>query len=327
MSLAVRSLRPDEIEDCLAVNPAARGDGAIGATRAIAAWRALIGRRACLCCVIDARPPIAGHQIVGFGALVFVSPAFADREAANPRPGLNARVIASIDANRPVVLTDAEVRRANTTGGLHIVALYTTWRRGILNAAQAAEMSVHIAQAGLDALSGYRLVRVITELTDDMDLQYAESWRVFRIVRFAEGSGSAGLGVSDASLAMKVPGSVAAMLFTHREPELRLRDSAQQLLLAALQGMTDVDLARALRLKLPAVKKRWSALFEHVANTKPGIFSDSLADSGTNIRGRQKRHHLLAYLRLHPEELRPVLPAPAAHRARAGNGRRSEEQP
>jgi hypothetical protein len=323
MSLAVRPLRPEELETCLAVNPAARGDGTIGKSRAIAAWRALIGCRACLSCVIEARPPIAGQQIVGFGALAFVTPQFADSEVADPRPGLNARVIASIDAHRPVVLTDAAVRCANTAGGLHIAALYTTWRRGILNAEQTAEISTHIAQAGLDALSGYRLARVITELTDDMDLQYAESWRVFRIMRFAAGSASAGLGVSEAPLAMQVPGSVAAILFTHREPELHLRDSAQQLLLAALQGMTDPDLARALKLKIPTVKKRWSAVFDHVAAAKPEILAGSAADDDRKTRGRQKRHHLLAYLRVHPEELRPVLPpsARAVSGAPAGNGR------
>lgn len=316
MSLAVRPLRPDDIEACLAVNPAARGDGSIGRDRAMAAWRTLIGRRACVSGVIEARPPIAGHQIVGFGALVFVSAHFADLEVAEPRPGLTARVIASIDANRSVVLTDAQVRDANSSGGLHIAGLCITWRRGIVNAEQTAEISVQIARAALDALSGYRLARVIAELTDDKDLQYAESWRVFHIVRFSEGSASAGLAVSEPSLAMKAPGSVAAMLFAHREPALRLRDSAQQLLSAALQGMTDPDLARALDLKIATVKKRWSAVFDHVASAKPEIFSDSVADRANRTRGRQKRHHLLAYLRLHPEELRPLLPASTRHRVR-----------
>src|SRR3954468_5613687 len=316
MSLAVRPLRPDEIETCLAVNPAARGDGSIGRDRAIAAWRILVRRRACVCCVLEARPPIGGHEIVGFGALAFVSAQFADNEVADPKPGLNARIIASIDANRPVVLTDAEVRCANSTGGLHIAALYTTWRRGILDEEQTAQINVHIAQACLDALSGYRLARVITELTDEMDLQYTASWRVFHIVRFSEGSASVGFAVSEPSLAMKLPGSVAAMLFTHREPELHLRDSAQQLLSAAMQGMTDVDLARTLDLKVATVKKRWSAAFEQVARAKPEIFAESAADNGKRTRGPQKRHHLLAYLRVHPEELRPVLPRSARHLVR-----------
>jgi hypothetical protein len=85
---------------------------------------------------------------------------------------------------------------------------------------------------------------------------------------------------------------------------LGLQDADQQLLTTALTGLTDEELARSLKLPLPAVKKRWRSLFER-ASAHPSLFPDmcdGLEDGG---RGRQKRQFVLAYVREHPEELRP----------------------
>ena len=55
------------------------------------------------------------------------------------------------------------------------------------------------------------------------------------------------------------------------------------------------------------MKKRWAAVFERVATARPDLLPELEYDSDRQTRGRQKRHHLLAYVRQHPEELRPVL--------------------
>ena len=90
-----------------------------------------------------------------------------------------------------------------------------------------------------------------------------------------------------------------------------LRDADQELLLAALDGLTDNELSQVLGLKLPALKKRWASLFERVRRVRPDLVPHPESDA-VETRGPQKRHRLLAYLRDHPEELRPQL----AHTAR-----------
>jgi len=83
---------------------------------------------------------------------------------------------------------------------------------------------------------------------------------------------------------------------------LRLRDSDQQLLLAALRGATDTELVTELGVKLSAVKARWRSTFARIAEAMPDMVSDVNDHEG---RGPQKRHKVLSYLRSHPEELRP----------------------
>jgi|SRR5665213_613462 len=58
---------------------------------------------------------------------------------------------------------------------------------------------------------------------------------------------------------------------------------------------------------LPAVKKIWVSIYRRVEECLPELVPDLLpSDIPAAGRGREKRRHLLAYLREHPEELRPV---------------------
>jgi hypothetical protein len=84
---------------------------------------------------------------------------------------------------------------------------------------------------------------------------------------------------------------------------LRLRPAEQRLLAAALAGKTDAELSADLGLSIEAIKKRWMSIFERVDQFKPEILSR--ADADTDGRGPQKRHRVVAYIRTHPEELRP----------------------
>ena len=81
---------------------------------------------------------------------------------------------------------------------------------------------------------------------------------------------------------------------------------ALELLEVALRGSTDEETCQVLGMKLSAIKKRWAALFHHIAKIKPELLPGT-DDGDRQTRGPQKRHRLLAYLREHPEELRPVV--------------------
>ena len=86
---------------------------------------------------------------------------------------------------------------------------------------------------------------------------------------------------------------------------LRLSGADQELLWAALEGQTDAKLAVSLHLTMPAVKARWRSIFARFARLKPEVAPEF---HGEGSRGPQKRHRILAYLREHPEELRPFAP-------------------
>jgi hypothetical protein len=309
----------EELDECLSINPAAMGHEIVGRDRASEAWRKLLDSRSFLNAVIESEHPIAGHRIVGFGASVFVSPVFAAQEVSRPKPGMNARIIASIASNQSVVLTEDELRYENTCGGLHVVFLCAAWRRDILKLEQATEVEAVMALACLQGHQGYRLRQALREATDALEVEHIRSQRVFGIITAFEDfhtqnpssfwNRDRALGISNRADAISVPGSVPAILFSYREPTLRFQDANQQLLIAALRGLTDLELVPALGLKLPAIKKRWSSVFRRVEEVCPNLLPGPDLYSDGQTRGPQKRHHLLAYLREHPEELRPILRA------------------
>ena len=102
------------------------------------------------------------------------------------------------------------------------------------------------------------------------------------------------------------PYSVARTMYRYQIPVLRLRPADQKLLAAALGGKTDAELSADLTLSIEAIKKRWISIFERVEEFKPEILNQSDAgDTESSGRGPQKRHRVVAYVRTHPEELRP----------------------
>src|SRR5690606_11434068 len=126
--------------ECLAMQPACVGDQIVDRDAAIGVWQSFLDQTAFCANVIESERPIMGHRIVACGMGVFVAPAFADREIDRPTPGLNARIVAAGASGEPVVLPRAEIARGNAGGGLDFVNMYGTWREGIMNADQLAEV-------------------------------------------------------------------------------------------------------------------------------------------------------------------------------------------
>jgi len=101
-------------------------------------------------------------------------------------------------------------------------------------------------------------------------------------------------------------GSWAFGLFVYEQPQCGFRRSEQRLLISALEGGTDQELADALEISLSAVKKMWRSIYDRVGACLPKLLPHSKTDLEPSERGHEKRRRLLAYLRDHPQELRPV---------------------
>jgi hypothetical protein len=239
--------------------------------------------------------------MVGFGASVLVSSEFADAELANPRPDMNSRVMASIHSGRPVLATAREVARANSSDGVNILVLCGTWRQEILSPPDLQETQTLSVTSFVELHAGYRIRRIFQEPAAEPEKSFVRRSPEFRLVAdFPEAGRELFLMTRESAQGM--PGSVGNVLFSIREPVLRLRDSDQQLLVAALRGATDQELASGLGFTLSAVKARWRSAVARVEETIPDLVRDVANHEG---RGAQKRHRVLAYLRSHPEELRP----------------------
>lgn len=167
--------------------------------------------------------------------------------------------------------------------------------------------------ANLACFDGYRVRQVLLEAISATEIEQVKSFKVWKLLSTLEEYHRRNPGNSwnrdRALFAIDFAGghSFEVTAGHNREPILGLRSIDQELLEAALRGTTDMELSEELGLKLPALKKRWASVFNRVAIAKPDLLPGLDDNLDRQTRGRQKKHRLLAYVREHPEELRPFL--------------------
>ena len=89
-------------------------------------------------------------------------------------------------------------------------------------------------------------------------------------------------------LARSRVGTWASSLFAYETPQCGFRRSEQRLLLAALRGETDQELACRLGISLSTVKKTWLPIYEQISNHLPMFLSDRFAAQEGGERGKEK---------------------------------------
>ena len=251
-------------------------------------------------------------QVVGFGLASFVKKSFAEEELRHPRPGLNSRIVVSTAADKSVAASYREVRDANTRGDLQQVILDTSWNNELLTESQRDDVRVLLGQAYYQLFAGYRFSLILTEMVDELDLWHVRGHRALRVVdRYEEyfrANPGTGWNANRALVAVTPdsirddPHSVVAGLFHHHvQPRIPFTPREQEMLELAIEGGDDISLAKRLFVTLPAIKRRWSNIFERVSTIEPDI----CPPDGDGTRGVQKRQRILSFVRQHPEELRP----------------------
>jgi DNA-binding CsgD family transcriptional regulator len=297
-----RPISEADLSECLNIQPACLGDQIAGRSTALRVWKGFLHDPSFLANVIESERSIAGHRIVACGMGVFVTKAFADHEIKTPRSGLNSRIVAAVASGDSPLLSRAQIAAGNAGAGIDFVNLYGTWREGIMNNDQLSEVHALLGTSFVEHFAGYRFNRVLKEAVGQSNIALALATGTYRIVAEFKKSESA-LAVATRESVLTAPYSVAAALYRYQTPQLRLRPAEQTLLIAALAGKTDAELSEELGLSIEAIKKRWMSIFDRIDEFKPEILSRAEADSDS--RGPQKRHRVVAYIRNHPEELRP----------------------
>ncbi|WP_419805038.1 hypothetical protein [Terriglobus sp.] len=299
-----REVTAEDLSECLQIASRHVGDELVGRSAALQIWRTLAQSPMFRSAVLECTGPGKVPRICGFGSSVFVSSRFADRELADPKPFLNSRVIASIAENTSVVLSQKGLSTCNEGAGLDVIIFGGVWLSEGLTSEQVRQAQMLLPAGFAETHVGYKLNRIFSEAIGQVQRNYLTSSGVWRVVKDLAGTDRS-LFLLNSESAFSVSGSVAALLFQYEAPILDLRDADKHLLSETLQGGTDAEIARRMNLALVSVKKRWQSLFERITEDQPGLLHDSECRLSEGTRGPQKRHHILAYVRSHPQELRP----------------------
>ena len=316
MPLSHRPAAPQDLDACWRIT---RGDRFysphLRETRT-AFWQKLMAEEAMLSVVVEdsERPPET--RLRAFSFSVFVSDAFAAEAKAALPPGIAGHLHTQTLAGASPILGHAAIARANARSGLTLVLNPFGY------AADDSEKAfLSVTEMMLGCLfthhAGYQIKEMLVE---------THSWE------WALRNMAAGLRTRTAYEryaaahpdAMPPPEHQPALLgltreeafgslgnryfplFVHSRPQFGFRRSEQALLGHALRGGTSEDCASALGVSLSAIKKRWEAIYARVAQSAPDLlFPPPHETPPEKTRGLQKKDRLLAYLRQHPEELRP----------------------
>jgi DNA-binding CsgD family transcriptional regulator len=253
-------------------------------------------------------------RILAAGVSVFVTDDFVRWLKTPPLSWFGPELARRIARGQSPLLSDKELREANSRGGLNLLC----WENSV-GPDEVIDLYYNIMPIFMAEHRGYLWKEIIAMQADTADRFRAFVKSGGRLMNPANGQWEESfsgepeeivnrphlIGLSR-EIEMRKPGSLVGMLFNYQAPHFGFSVSEQRLLLAALRGGTDEELADRLGISLSAVKKAWRAIYDRVAAEMPDIIpARSAAGSHAPERTREKKRHLMAYLQEHPEELRP----------------------
>jgi hypothetical protein len=317
MSIRCRPLRPKDVAGCVEIvaqHPfiGPRYAGIISALPAV--WLSLLGREAFRAYVyedLQDSPP----RLVGVGCSAIISDAFLREVKTPPFFWIGAELTRRVSGGRSPLLLDKQVRETNSNGGVNV----TVWE-GAVNVPDMhrGEVSHSFLSTFIELHRGFFLKEIIGQgSTDDTLAAVLRAGYLF--ISSSNGQYTETIDKPPHELILEPHltgltrelahsrlGTWASTLFAYEPPRFGFSPGEQRQLLVALLGGTDVDLSDTLGISLSAVKKAWNSIYERVSTHDPNLVP---ATGVAEERGKTKKQHLLAYLRDHPEELRPAAPA------------------
>ncbi len=101
------------------------------------------------------------------------------------------------------------------------------------------------------------------------------------------------------------PGSALGPLFLYRQARCAFTRAEQKVLIRAEDDLTDNEIAEDLRISGNSVALRWRSIYIRVAERVPLALHPGTDRLAAFARGAEKRRRVIAFVRQHPEELRP----------------------
>lgn len=319
MAITYRPMRPKDVRECVEIVAASPIQASLygAAIRHLkTVWQGLLGREAFRAIVLEETRNHSKPTKVGVGVSAFISDDFLHFIKTPPFFWVYPELIKRIATGKSPLPSDKQIRAANADGGLNLFlwggALRSEYanRPEVLTALYSAFLEQHrgfllkeliLHGNSIDRLqailrAGGQLLDESGEYVDQLQKPLHE---IFEAPHYA--------GLTREAALSRLGSSIAA-LFIYEPPQFGFRPSEQRMLLAAVRGGTDEELANELGISLSAMKKMWLSIYERASTRLPTLLPNRASLKERSERGKEKKQRLLAYLREHPEELRPASP-------------------
>lgn len=317
MTLRYRQMRPNDVGRCvdiLAAHPVNRPRYGSAISELGKTWLRLLGSEAFTAVVFE---ELHGDKFdfLGAGVSVFVSDAFLREIKTPPFFWIGPEIVRRISRGDSPVLSDRQLREANTRGELNLIGWHAVTS---VENARRVEVLNFVFGSFIELHRGFFIKELIGQADSPMGVEgIANSGGGFfdaALGRFVDSLPACPEQIVNTlhvmgetrEMAFAKPWLLGTSLFSYQRPVFAFRRSEQRLLAAALQGGTDEDLAEELGVSLSFVRRTWLSIYDRVGTCLPEFFAEELNENGRSGRGKRKKYRLLAYVRDHPEELRPL---------------------
>jgi len=249
-------------------------------------------------------PPI----VCGFRMSGFVQSAFSFSYAAHPYPQVSADIWRRIRDGQSPLLTRDEIAWANARGELHLAVLHSCIEHRDPAHPDTMRIMALFPQAWQHAHFGYRLKGVpIFEVFGSVAATMAQSAGYQEYI-FANRDGDEPTNNPGKSHVLcwspanepGGPNSLIAHAQTHcPPPRFHFTPAQQRLLLTALDGRSDKEIAAEFGIRYDTVRQSWDSIFQRVESIDEAILPYPVK------RGGERRRSIIEYVRQHLEEVRP----------------------
>jgi hypothetical protein len=256
-------------------------------------------------------------SLQAFGVSVFVTDEFLHSCKMPRMRWIGPELVRCFVCGNSPALDPKAIRDANSTGGLNLAS----WAAILCpqNETNRNQVQIELMTAFMQEHCGFKLKEIISQQNERIMMEVvANSGGLFwdcAQERYVEAHNF------DVEEVLQHPFILGATretarqhlswtttLFQYSPPRMYPKPAEQNLLSAAIRGLKDEELSCELGVSLSFIKKTWSSIYNRAAEKLPEL-SLAIAAGSVPQRGKEKKQRVLAYLREHPEELRPISPS------------------
>jgi len=256
----------------------------------------------------------SGIELSGLGLSGFLEPALMDFYCATPLAFVYIDLLERAARGERALLGIPDIAKANSGGGLDMVVHYMQ-RGWDLADAKWHAVGVLGHQTYVHHHRGYHLRRIMQEdWSSNREIYQSAGYRELATIPVKPASLPVGAAVLAPSrtvffaerseVTTRAPGSTVSYVFNYRPPRCFFTFAEQRLLILALEGQTDQDLAANLSISLSSVKNAWRGIYQKVQLEAAFVLPQG-EEGDDGKRGPEKRRRVLSFVEEQPQELRP----------------------
>jgi hypothetical protein len=246
---------------------------------------------------------------VAYQQIRFVSEQFVESYRSNMRGWLLAHAKELFDDGFLPGLTESELLQANEFHKVNIYIDYYGWDIS-LSERDAALARDFLYQSFQYLCRGYNLQTILKETIgpESMGTLLARNSGLQRVRDLPDGPIFHEV-TREQALNGVARGSMIAALFAGGTPRLQLSSFDRCLIIAALWGFSDADLARRWPCGEDAIAGYWRRIYRQAQQDVPEIFA-KIGAKASGKRGPERKEPFLSFIRNNPHELGPVVYLP-----------------